>query len=395
LDSQTRFVTRVQRPVVLLILVLGRVLGAEPWAGGREVGAWLSGVPLTQMRACPYAYKNGQPELYLDLGLQGTRPGSCLEVGTAAEAAPTIRAPVPAGCDRCEDAASCISQLVATWLPTGHAGAERTLWFVGDSILREVAVALRCLLWAYKPPEVGAPRLLKHQPVKLTGAAYPAIAKGLERQQSGCNTFTFAAAGGVSPLTLRICTLKATPRFTSPFCKCKARQTGLRCLRQVVRRDDVLVFGGGAWYGGDESGLRELHYDLKFMARTLVKDTGFHGKIVWVTPLAAHFPNYGGAYNATALEANSNTCQPWNRTDTTEENFARRKETVSLAALRGVPELRVVHAWAPSAASDPAAVHPMLCRATTLDCGHYWLNTLPIVVAKLTLQAILASTAQC
>ena len=206
------------------------------------------------MRACPFAYKNGQPELYLDLGSQGLRPGSCLEAGTAAEAAPAIRAPVPARCARCNDAAGCIAQLVATWLPTGRAGAERTLWFIGESILREVAVALRCLLWAYKLPEVSAPRLLKHEPVELTGAAYPAIAKGLERTQSGCNKFTFAAAGGGRSLTLRICTLKATSRFTSPFCKCKARQRGFRCLRQVARREDVLVFGGGAWYGG-ESGL--------------------------------------------------------------------------------------------------------------------------------------------
>jgi hypothetical protein len=362
--------------------------------GGGEVGAWLSGVPLTQMRACPFAYSNGQPELYLDLGSQGTRPGRCLEAGTAAEAAPAIRAPVPVGCASCEDAAGCIAQLVANWLPTGRAGAERTLWFVGDSILREVAVALRCLLWAYKPPKVSEPRLLKHEPIELTGAAYPAIAKGLERTQSGCNKFTFAAAGGGSLLTLRICTLKATPRFTSPFCKCKARQSGLRCLRQVVRREDVLVFGGGAWYDG-ESGLRELQSDLKSTARTLVKEIGFHGQMVWVTPLAAHFPTYGGAYNSTALKANNSTCQPWNRTDAMEEAFARRKETVSLAALRGVPELQVVQAWAPSAASDPTAVHPMLCRARALDCSHYWLHMLPIVVAKLTLQALLSSTAQC
>eukprot|EP00959_Pyramimonas_sp_CCMP1952_P089891 1881385-Pyramimonas_sp.AAC.1 len=205
----------------------------SPPGGGRNTTLYFSpqaalhGLDQASMLACPHAKVNGKAYY------------SCSHL--APGHLPVV--PIAREFTLCEDYRNCVKRLSSR--------AFRTIWFLGDSMSAEFAVALRCLFY---------------QTTYEAGIVSRIFPDRAGKRFSGLTAVTKHSCVKFTALRLSVCNIKITPYFSSSRFKCG---DGLKCLSKLLQPKDRVVVNFGMWYNSRDN--ERLEKDIRvFNARLRV-----------------------------------------------------------------------------------------------------------------------------
>jgi len=296
--------------------------------------AVLHGLEPETLYTCPHA------------SLKGKRYYSCSHLG---HNRPAVS--VPERFSMCDNSTNCVKRLKPS-----------TIWFLGDSLSTEFAIALRCLLYE----AVG------------TGDV-SVIGEGRKGKFSGLTSVFKHSCVTFRAIQVKVCNIKITPHYSSSRFGCG---NGFNCLAKLVRPNDSVIINFGVWY--NTQAVNQLSRDLKNLQVNLM---GLRKKYpdvrwIWWDTTAQHFPSVGGRYVATPSGAPAPIlCKLWNRTDLNEERLARTHLDITDPVISKLG-IQKIPSWELTAAINPF-LHP-----GGGDCTHWCLNGVPVVLAKILLSIL-------